>query len=341
MPVALEKNTFAQGQVSKELWARRDLAKYQTAVKKARNMCVLLEGGLTRCPGTRFVAPLKDQSRIGRYIPFRFSPTDAYMLVFNAGVMRVFRNGGEVLSGVSVYETAIPYADVDFPNIKFSQSYDVIYISCKGYTTRVLRRLAHDNWTFSVFYPVEAPLEPLNADVSKTITPSSDTGTVTLNASFAAFQSAHVDSVWRLDEDDLSTVPLWAAGETVGGSAYRRWNGRIYQNTSGSPLVAGPNAPTHDDGVVTSGGGQVAWAFISNTGTYVRITGFTSSTQVTAVVQGRIAASILSGTYRWSEAAWSGVRGHPEGVFLLDQRLGFIRDNQLWLSRPGDYTTCA
>ena len=52
-------NNFSSGEISEELQARVDLAKYQNGCKTMLNWLPLIEGGMMRRPGTRFVAAAK------------------------------------------------------------------------------------------------------------------------------------------------------------------------------------------------------------------------------------------------------------------------------------------
>lgn len=48
-----------------------------------------------------------------------------------------------------IYEITSPFAIADVPNIKYTQSADVMTLTHPSYTTRELSRTAHDNWTIS------------------------------------------------------------------------------------------------------------------------------------------------------------------------------------------------
>jgi hypothetical protein len=338
MGVLESQLSFAAGEVSRSLWARRDLAKRQIAVRLAENVNVMLEGGLTRTPGSRFVAPLKDEARPGAQIPFRFSKSDAYMLVLNAGVVRFYLNGGIVLSGITPYEVAHPYADADLPNLRWQTVADTIFLTCPGYAPRRLKREGATNWTLSLYTPEKPALEPQNLDVNKQLVCTVTTGSGILAANFNLFQPGHVGTIWRLEESSLAFVPLWMANETVGAGAMRRWQGRVYM-VGGSGGDTGPNPPTHLDGQELSGQGKVSWDFLHAGYGYVRIDSYVSTTTVNCtVVGGPIPASVpANGTYRWFEPAWSSVRGWPEHIGYLDQSLVFGRADTFWRTRPSDF----
>ena len=85
----LDRSQFSAGELDPALHARKDLARNQSGLKACENYVVMVEGGLTRTPGTAYVAPLKTEAQRGKLVPFEFSVDDNYMLAFNDGVMRV------------------------------------------------------------------------------------------------------------------------------------------------------------------------------------------------------------------------------------------------------------
>ena len=214
----LERASFAAGEVSPTLYARRELATHAIGVARCDNLIALLEGCLTRAPGTRFVLPYKTESQAAQVIRFRHTPEDGYLLVLNGGVMRVLKNGGFLESSPGViYELAIPWAAADLPNIRAQQVENVVYISCTGFQTRVLTRgSSHIDWTLSLYLPAGGPVKTQNVDTGITITASAVTGTgITLNGTGTSFSANDVGGVFRLDEPDLTKVPQWTPSETL------------------------------------------------------------------------------------------------------------------------------
>ena len=65
------------GEFSPRMAARVDFAKYPNGAEVLRNMIPLPQGGVTRRPGTRFVAAVSDSSVKGRLLPFEFSTLQA------------------------------------------------------------------------------------------------------------------------------------------------------------------------------------------------------------------------------------------------------------------------
>jgi hypothetical protein len=257
MPLAIElaKTTFAGGEVSPELRVRADLQKAQTGLWFLENMVVLLEGGVTRAPGSQMVLPL-DAAHAYVQIPFRFSGSgsNAYNIVIGNGVAKfILGNGVVQAGGGGDYTVAVPYSDADLggagavtagvSNLRWAVEGNVVFLYCDGHPPQTLTRNADNSWTLAAAIappavPIPqggclAPVDPENLDPAQTIGAALLTGanaqtpgaTVTLAASaqFAGaaatvpngFQAGHIGSVWRLDEADLSLIPEWTADEVI------------------------------------------------------------------------------------------------------------------------------
>jgi hypothetical protein len=88
---------FSKGEISPELLGRFDVAAYNAGLRRARNVQILKYGGVTKRPGTRFVAEVFDATKPVRLVPFQFSLDQTYALEFGQGYMRPAAGGGMVL----------------------------------------------------------------------------------------------------------------------------------------------------------------------------------------------------------------------------------------------------
>ncbi len=104
-------STFTAGEISPRLEGRITLEKYKAGLSDLTNMVVQPHGGVTRRPGTQYLGTVKDSSVKTRLIPFQFKTTDTYILVFGDQVMRVYRNGSQVLKGSAQNITAVTKAN--------------------------------------------------------------------------------------------------------------------------------------------------------------------------------------------------------------------------------------
>lgn len=141
--------SFSAGEVAPATYARVDLARYYTALKTCRNFVVLPEGGAQNRSGTRFVTEVKDSSARTRLIPFQFSTEQTYILEFGNLYIRFISMGGQVVSGAVPYEIASPYTTAQLPDLKFTQSADVMTIVHPAHPPRELSRLGPTNWTLT------------------------------------------------------------------------------------------------------------------------------------------------------------------------------------------------
>lgn len=88
--------SFSSGELSPRLSARLDFNKYGFGLETCENLLPLVEGGLMRRSGSRYVAELKDSSVKGRLKRFRFSTTQAYILEMGEQSMRFHRHQGQI-----------------------------------------------------------------------------------------------------------------------------------------------------------------------------------------------------------------------------------------------------
>lgn len=96
----LFQTSFTSGEISPELSARVDLARFQSALKKCLNFFVRPQGGVSNRAGTQFVYDLGTASTAA-LIPFIRSETDAYMVVLQEETAKAFRDGAYVNNATS------------------------------------------------------------------------------------------------------------------------------------------------------------------------------------------------------------------------------------------------
>lgn len=98
MGYRLANPNFSKGEIAPDLYGRFDVDAYSSSARKARNVMVLKYGGLTKRPGTRYVAEVRDATLPVRLLPFQFSFEQTYALEMGHGYMRVASGGGMVLN---------------------------------------------------------------------------------------------------------------------------------------------------------------------------------------------------------------------------------------------------
>lgn len=273
----------------------------------------------------------------------------------------------------SIYEIPTPYAIADLTDttdgtftLSMVQSGDIIYIAHPSYPFQKLSRYGATKWTMGEVPLTNGPYKTQNVDRTITVYASATTGTVTLTASSAIFSAGLVGSFFYLEPKDLSLIKPWTAGQeysTNPVNSYRRSDGKTYIcTTNGTPTAGkvwrtGPDKPIHTYGIVADGDGQgisgttcelqgLNWQFVDSGFGYVKITGYTSPTSVTAVVQGNnpLPAGVVGSTnttFRWALGAFSTVEGYPSKVTFFRERLTLAKGQQLFFSCAGDFENFA
>lgn len=216
----------------------------------------------------------------------------------------------------AIYEIPSPYTTADLTNsdgtfaLRFVESADIIYIAHRTYQQRKLSRLSATKWTLAAVQATGGPFKTENTTAT-TVYANGLTGSVTLFASSAIFQAGHVGSLFRMQPQDFTHIPPWEGYTEVangtGGTALglrRRSVGKNYICTT-DYTITGAAAPTnsirtgtdkltHTTGTARDGAGTsvgnvaelvgLDWQYTDPGYGIVLITGFTSSTQVTATV---------------------------------------------------------
>ena len=321
--------------------ARSDFALYPNAAAILENFLLLPQGAITRRPGTQYVATAKASSGPYRLIPFERSADQAYIIEVGQGYFRFFTRQGQILSGGSPYEIATPYTSFDPFKLQWAQQDDIMILVHPDFPPQQLSRIAEDNWTIAEFEVNDGPLLATNT-TAVTLQPSGVSGAITITASAVnTFDADHVGAYFAFGVGVL-TLTEWAEGQTIAINELRGFEGRFYRATTAG--TTGNVALTHKSGAVSDGG--VTWQYLQ-TGEFgtVKITGFTSSTVVSAEVPaGRelFAASAATPTTNWKEGAWSGVRGYPRALTLFDNRSWFggtaHQPQTFWASGVGDFS---
>jgi len=276
------KDAFNAGEFSELTAARVRFEKYQNALRLCENMIPLVQGGVTRRPGTMFVAEVKTSAKQTRLIDFEYSITQAYMLEFGDQYIRFYKDRGQIESAPSTpYEIATPYLEADLFQLKYTQSADVLYITHPSYAPRKLSRTGHTAWTLTTIDFQDGPYLSTNITAT-TITLGATSGTTTATASTAIFASTDVGRHIRFK----STGSTWG---------------------------------------------------------WMKITAYTSTTQVTVSIQRSPAAATAS--TNWRLGFWSATTGYPSCVTFFEDRLFFannsLRPQRIDGSIVGDYENFA
>ena len=346
--VTWTQNNFNAGEWSPLTYGRSDLAKYKNALAQCLNYVPTTQGGLTRRPGTRYVASVKNSANAVRLVRFEFSTTQAYVLEFGPLYIRFYTNDGQLLSGGSPYEVTTTYAAGDLATLSFTQSADVLYIAHPSYPPAKLVRNGATSWTLSTISFVDGPYLIVNP-TSTTLTITGVTGAQTVTASSTTgingglgFQAsdvgrplrikcganwqwgtitAYTDSThvtWTIVPPTSSALKTTATGTVATSLANLVISGSV--TNGGGGYIAAPNATISPVGAgsgatatTTISGGAVVAINITNNGS-----GYT--TGATIAIDSPTAATPGT-TVFWRLGAWGGGNGYPGSVTFHQDRL--------------------
>jgi len=195
------QTNFAVGEINPELRGRIDIVQYESALERARNVIIKPQGIAERRPGMRYehTIPSAATPESGvRLVPFSFSTTQTYMLLFVNNRMYVYKEG--VLqtningSGNDYLVTTI--ASASLSSLYWTQSADTLLLFQEDLIPQqIVRGGSHTTWTISAITWDFTPLYLFTASETApaaTLTPDVTEGNVTLTASAGVFVAGDV-----------------------------------------------------------------------------------------------------------------------------------------------------
>lgn len=287
-----------------------------------------------------------------------FTPTGDFYIQFTNTTEYAAKVDSCTIEAAGALTLPTPWVEADLGLLRYDQSADVIYIACKGYQQRKIERRADRSWSIVLYAPDTGPFRLPNVSTLR-LTPSALSGDITLTASRAFFKSTQEGSLFRITsqgqntDNDLTGEGQFTDYVRISGTGSARvftlistgtWSGNLrLQRSVGEPgnWVNVGNANTsnfnynYNDGLdnqivyyrygfptgdYTSGSVNVTLSYSSGgiTG-IVRVTGYTSETQVSAEVIRALGATTASED--WREGSWSARRGYPGALALYEGRL--------------------
>jgi len=360
------QNDFTSGELDPKLRARTDIDQYSSGLTTARNVSIQPQGGAKRRDGTKFIATLDSGAGTAvRMVPFEFSISDSYMLVFTPGKMYVFKNGAQItaINGGGDFLTVASLTSAILPEMNWVQSADTVIVVHEDLAPlKIVRGATDADWTASVIEFDHIPKYAYEFDVHSpqfTITPSSTVGNITLTASAVTTDTGTAQaggantitlksaSSFTLDDEPNGMFIEITAGTGSGqkrhvedyvGSTklltvYPAW-ATAPDGTSQYKITAFSTAAEGEYAVVDSGFGRARYVeYVSDTEmkAYVEIPFFDTS----GITKGK-----------WNsehgyEEVWSATRGWPRSATFHEGRLYFGgskgRPSTIWGSRVSDF----
>ena len=199
--VTIQTN-FTTGEVDPLLKSRIDINQYYNALDQARNVLIQPQGGIERRPGLQFIfeVPSAANPQNGmKLVPFEFSTTQSYMLLFVHNRMYIFKNKELVTninsSGNDYLTTTI--GSTVLATMDHTQSADTLIVVQEDMAPKkIVRGGSHSTWTISDLSFEFIPKFNFTASettINQTITPSAVDGNITITAGGNVFSSGNVN----------------------------------------------------------------------------------------------------------------------------------------------------
>lgn len=359
--------SFTAGEITPKLFGRTDISKYDSGAATVENFLVQPHGGVTRRPGTRYVAEVKNSANAVRLVPFEFNVEQSYVLEFGPTYFRIYKDGGQVTSGGSPVEVSTVYTASDLDTLKFAQAADTMYVVSPNHPIYKITRTSHAAWTITEVDLARGPFQDQNITTT-TLTSDARSGSVTLTASANTFVSTDVGRLIKL-QDGFIKITAYTSATEVDGTVQELEDGRSeiapsYTATTisfheGDPDVTGLE---HNDRIEDTAANFIDEGFkagqtivISGTASNNTTDGFllvdVTDSVLTLAPGADLAAEAAGSSFTvegkleakddWALGAFSDTTGYPRAVAFYEQRLVFAgtsgQPQTLFFSQGGDF----
>ncbi len=385
------QTSFNGGELSPRMHGRIDQAIYGIGVKRMQGWLPTLQGPAEAAPGTIHVAGAATADF--RLIPFGFTVTQHYVVEASDEALRFYTNEARIETSPGVpYEIVAPWTAAQLAELNWCQSGDVLYLYHPDVQTRKLSRTSATTFALEAVEFAGGPFDARNQDETLTLSASGVVGDVTVTASAALFAASDVGGLLRLEAADLGLIPAWEPGLAVTAGELRQSPslGIVYQALTGGRT--GTVEPTHPEGAEWDGAasgtdinsnaaGGIQWLYLHDRYGLLRITAYTSATEVDCEVVRRLPFTLSSapaivpgaggsgggynpweptpydpetyeytppgdatftpGTWRWQFGSFSNRRGWPACGAIWNERHCLGKDNVVHGSVVGDFENLA
>lgn len=350
---------FNAGEVSPLMYGRVDFDKYKNALSICLNMIPLVQGAITRRPGTQFAGETKNSAAASRIYGFKYSTTQAYVIEFGDLYARFYRNNGPVLEATQVLTgaTAANPVVITYVGADPSNGDHIEIASVVGMTELNARRFKVANVNAGANTLELQDLEG-NAINGAAYTAYVSGGTMArVYTVVTPYAVADVPALKFAQSADVLYVahPSYAPRK-ISRTGHTAWT------VTTIDFVDGPYLPTNSTPVQFTCSATVGAATLTATSStfaatdvgrhfrvkttgaawgWGKITAYTSGTQVTVDIIKAVGAT--TATVDWRLGLWSATTGYPTCVTFHEDRLGWggstAAPQRIDLSRTGSYET--
>jgi len=359
MGVKQLQTNFSSGELGPLMDMRSDTGAYSNGARQIRNAMILNQGGISRRPGTTYLATLSGNRRI---IPFDFSIDEQYVFALGDTVLDIFDKNGTLLQTL----TGCSWTSAELFSLTYTQFGDVMIICSPQIKIQKIQRTGLSTFTISDFEFAHAttmadvyqPYYKYAAD-DITLSCSGTTGSITLTASASHFTSGYVGLRLRWFEHEIEitgyTSPTQLTG-TVQKSLEANLDIDAFRTSEGSSTieVTHVNHGMATGTVVTIVGANGFSGISTNQINIASATITVIDSNKYSFVAGANASESADGggphiriqgsniaTRQWDEPAFSEVRGWPGACSFHEGRLWFGGSysipNGIWASMIGLY----
>lgn len=213
------KTNFTAGEISPRLLARGDLTAYQNGASRLRNVFIHPTGGVSRRAGLAWVGEAEGD---GRLIAFEFNTEQVYLLAVSDSQIDVWKDG------IRQTSLATPWTAAQIRQLAWTQSADTLLVCHPDVSPKRITRTGHTAWTVADWSFIEEETKdeaevvlgtahrvPFHkfADDDVTLTPSGTVkdSSITVTASAAAFDVAHVGLRFRIAKRQVEITAVASA----------------------------------------------------------------------------------------------------------------------------------
>lgn len=359
--ITYQHTSFQRGALSPKLLSRTDTQVYAAGAETLDNFQLMMQGGVTRRPGTRvrdevtseFSGTSATQGRLER---FKDSAGSSFLMLFYSSKLEIWPVNSDGTLGTQVSFSSQPWADAQVRDIGTLQAGDTMIITHPSWKPRLLKwdgsSFDMSTFTFDAAIagnPIRQPYYKF-AGADDKLAVSALTGSVTLTlsgpTSAGYFTSDHVGSVIRYLDREIEITAV-ASGTSATGTVketlpagytltvtstygFKEGDVVVGQTTNAVGYVAGvPSGTTLSVQLIGSSRGfDNGEKIVSNDGADTGITAAPSSAGPFAVTL-------------WDDQVFSARWGYPSTAAFHDQRLWFAGHETLttsiWASRLGEF----
>lgn len=202
-----------------------------------------------------------DATHATRLIPFQFSLTDSYMLLFTHKNVSFFRDGEPVLNSAGeIYRVDSPYSAEHLESLSYAQSADVLYMVHPDLPPYEFFRVSHNDWRWALFAFESGPFAARtinDGEISLTLAgigaeDEDEAGTsvttkgdkITVTADGELFDETHIGSLWSVIQTvdsakAVTTGQVVSGTRTVGIRGYRSTGHSVWYQVWAMRYISG------------------------------------------------------------------------------------------------------